>query len=34
VILMLIANILATRMNCNFFNSSVVCSWEKELPFL
>jgi hypothetical protein len=31
---MLITNSLATRVNCNFFNLRVVCSWEKELPFL
>jgi len=31
---MLIANTLTTRVNCNFFNLSVVCYSEKELPFL
>jgi len=31
---MLIASILATRENCNLFNLSFVCCWEKELPFL
>jgi hypothetical protein len=31
---MLTANILATGVNCNFFNMGVVCSWERELPFL
>jgi len=31
---MLIANTLTTRVNCNFFNLSVVCYSEKELLLL
>jgi len=34
VILMLIVNSLATQVNRNFYNLSVLCSWEKELTFL